>query len=61
MWKPCFSFAPPGPPAVAARHRAKRDDPEDEGPYCYETTHVPEEEYDADNDPIMENLDNSDY
>lgn len=41
--------------------KRKRDDPEDEGPYCYETTHVPEDEYDADNDPIMENLDNSDY
>lgn len=41
--------------------KRKRDDPEDEGPYCYETVHVPMEDYDEDDDPIMQNLDDSDY
>jgi hypothetical protein len=41
--------------------KRKRDDPDDEGPYCYETTHVPEDEYDEDDDSVIRNLDNSDY
>eukprot|EP00563_Minutocellus_polymorphus_P020753 CAMPEP_0197715744 /NCGR_PEP_ID=MMETSP1434-20131217/856_1 /TAXON_ID=265543 /ORGANISM="Minutocellus polymorphus, Strain CCMP3303" /LENGTH=70 /DNA_ID=CAMNT_0043299953 /DNA_START=29 /DNA_END=242 /DNA_ORIENTATION=- len=42
--------------------KRRRDDPETEGPYCYETTHVPGKEgYDANNDPIMEGMDDIDY
>jgi hypothetical protein len=33
-----------------------RYEPEDQGDYCYETTHVPDEEYDAVNDPILASL-----
>ena len=38
-----------------------RDDPEEEGDYCYETKHVPRDEYDPDEDSIMQGLDCSDY
>lgn len=41
--------------------KRKRDDPEDEGDCCYETTHVPEEEYDTDDDHIIQALDDGDY
>mmetsp|Transcript_36823 Transcript_36823/g.66210 ORF Transcript_36823/g.66210 Transcript_36823/m.66210 type:complete len:303 (-) Transcript_36823:195-1103(-) len=41
--------------------KRRRDDPEDEGEFCYETTHVPNDEYDEDGDHIIDGLDNSDY
>ena len=41
--------------------KRRRDDPEEEGDYCYETTHVPCDEHDEISDPVMNNLDNSDY
>jgi hypothetical protein len=41
--------------------KRRRDDPEEEGEYCYETRHVPDEEYDEANDPIIAGLHNSDF
>ena len=38
-----------------------RNDPEEEGDYCFETTHIPRDEYDPDEDSIMQGLDTSDY
>ena len=41
--------------------KRRRDDPEEEGRYCYEMTHVPDDEYDGGNDLIIEGFDYSDY
>jgi len=41
--------------------RRGRNDPFDEGEYCYEDQHVPEVGYDAENDPTIQMLDESDY
>lgn len=41
--------------------KRKRYDPVEEGDYCYEATHVPEDEYNEDDDYILAQLDDSDY
>ena len=41
--------------------KRRRDDPQEEGEYCYETTHVPQDEYNESKDLVLSNLDNSDY
>lgn len=41
--------------------KRRRDDPEEEGDYCYETAHVPMDEFDEENDPILGSLDDTDY
>ena len=41
--------------------KRRRDDPEEEGDYCYESTHVPIDEFDEPSDPILNSLDDTDY
>jgi len=41
--------------------KRRRDEPEEEGDYCYETTHVPVDEFDEENDPILAGLEDEDY
>lgn len=41
--------------------KRRRDEPIDEGAFCFETTHVPEDEYDSNDDSIIQGMDDSDY